>query len=101
MTQGQGPGGPRHKRADTVKVPMPRQPTAWLTRDSDANGVLSDEVRIWLDRPERFRDSMGVYWACRTAESLWCKGGLEWARYWFRTIPDDDRQLIRNGEDKP
>lgn len=71
--------------------------TVWLTRDSDVDGNVLNEVRVWTECPRRFRDSLGTYWTVANPEALHGTYRLDWALHYYRTIPDDDRMLVRNG----
>lgn len=82
-----------------LTVPKPKPPTVWLTRDSDVEGLPFGQVQVWNERPIRCRDSLGVYWGTILgAESLIGTYRLDWAKHYYRTVPDDDMQCIRNGE---
>lgn len=79
-----------------MKIPGP---TVWLTRDS-FGGEVEDHVDVWECRPTRHeRDGGFVEWLDvgdglgMHAEQI----SLADAKIRFRTVPDDDRQIIRVG----
>lgn len=72
----------------------------WATRDRDA-GELSDEIEIWLVRPEmlRFADR-DVTWIAPLGEvdrreTRWGALSLERAYALLRTLPDDELMLVK------
>jgi hypothetical protein len=74
----------------------------WLTRDSDGDG-LSDIICAWHKRPVRHRAGDGAVWL-DDRDNVYDR----LARYWredairrFKTVPDDDLQCIRIGNDTP
>lgn len=97
------------KKATSPVAPV----TYWLTRDSDAEGVVSDVVDVWLAPPvRRALGDRGAYWIVEDdAIRVRTKGGdvparhttwdVEHARAQCGTAPDDDRQAIRVGDDPP
>lgn len=82
-----------------------RAVTYWVTRDSDANGNLSDHVDIWTSQPTRrtLSPTGGAYWIVEDrpdeAERLAAHYGHYSAatiqKTWGHTIPDTDRECIR------
>lgn len=85
-----------------------KQMTFWLTRDSDMEGKLDDNVDVWLSRPTRFVMGDGAVWMCEDAHTVPTANGDVPARYavWTpeqclracRVYPETDRESIRVGE---
>lgn len=70
--------------------------TYWATRNR-INGVLANEVQIWLREPQPIRSTANpgdVYWYAGEA-SLWSTWSLEECAKNMRTYPDDERQCLR------
>lgn len=86
--------GPQYPRPDTV--PMPREETIWLTRDSDQFGAW-DIVDVWYARPTMFRDTQGVYWLDDEGNHSSERHRLLEAAKRFRTLPDNERECVRIG----
>lgn len=89
--------------------PPQAEMTYWLTRDSDADGVLSEFVDVWLAKPARRTfGNGGAYWTA-AIEVVETGDGPKLVKYlvWTKeqclmkckTYPDDDRQCIRVGDD--
>jgi hypothetical protein len=105
----------KQRIAEVAAKKPPSKPVAtfWITRDSDAVGHLSEFVDVWLARPVRepLSNGVGCVWTCRDVERVFVSDGDVPARCatWtlsvcmrtVRTIPEDDRQCIRIGNDPP
>ncbi len=73
---------------------VPR-PKIYIVRDSNVDGVLFNWVSVWTEKPSRMRCEEGAIWRRGQGlegyvESLWIEDAVK--RY--RTMPDDDRQMI-------
>lgn len=91
------------KPSKPAPKPGIRQPvTYWVTRDSDADGVPSSHVDVWLHRPVRRALTLygGAYWTVEDADAPenyhYGRFPLEQVRDgWHHTIPDNDRESIK------
>lgn len=71
-----------------------------LTRDSqDETGELSQVVEVWADAPRRSAEEggPGATWLPTNIESEGLLGrySLEAARRFFRTVPENSREVVR------
>ena len=87
------------------KIPskVSRKPmTYWVTRDSDADGLPSSHVDVWLWKPIRRALTLygGAYWVVEADNA---PDDAHFGRYpfehvrdkWHHAIPDNDRECIR------
>lgn len=70
----------------------------WLTRDEDVNGVLSETVDVWLERPTRTTlPGGGCMWigsGVTGLEKRWAQWSLDNARK-HATLPETSRECVR------
>ncbi len=72
--------------------------TYWLTRDSDPDtGVADDVVRVWLSQPTRYSvGDHGCFWLAPMPDHF-ADWSFEECLAGPRVYPDDSRQCIRCG----
>lgn len=82
--------------------------TYWVTRDSNADGSLSDTVDVWLTRPERktLPGGLGAMWICDDifiptangeSHARYTTWTLDQCRRACHTVPDTDRECLHVG----
>lgn len=79
--------------------------TEYITRNRQADGVLSSKVRVWTMRPTRYRCTDGsVCWGFynfETKEWDWefskLYADLLWCWHEYGTVPDDDLMMLKRG----
>lgn len=108
--------GRRERIARVAEHRRSPQMTYWLSRNLNAGGDLADHVDVWLVKPERVTHTFAsgartTYWRIpsgnddlkvvtgsgpmRAHMGTWT---LDYCMHQTRVVPDDDLQLIRNGE---
>lgn len=108
------PAGKKQRRERIARVAEHKrapQMTYWVSRDRNRDGQLADHVDVWLVKPSRVRYSGSSYgWWYIPDDDLKVVTGsgpmrahmgrwtLEHCQQQIRVVPDDDLQLIRNGE---
>lgn len=76
--------------------------TYWMTRDK-RGGALSNEVLVWLVKPERCElpsgDVVWYGWKPDHTTALYSRWTIPQCLYECRVYPETDLELIRNGEE--
>lgn len=83
-------------RRDT---PIPKDRVVWtyyVSRDSIA-GEVSGVCQLWYVKPVRVKRAYRVTWVCADHRDPGHLGeySLKEIQGWFRTVPDDDLQLLK------